>query len=318
MRLTSFRRGLFGRWPLPALAMLIICSVAAADSRTAAPLPPMPYSLDATEVHTLRSTTLKRDYELYVSLPRSYGGQAAGARKTYPVVFVTDAAYAFPLIRSIGRRVNGHGGNMAEFILVGLGYAKGDDPTLSRNRDYTPTDIHARKTREADQGEGPYGQAEAYRRFVADDVLPFIARSYRADMSRKVYLGHSYGGLLGVHMLLTAPAMFEHYVLGSPSLWFDRRHMFDAERAYAAKNRELPAKVLMFAGAFESVRPGSRSPRFNPRVDMVKDVLMFEKQLKSRRYAGLTVGSEIIGDEDHLTVFPAIATRGLMWALPAR
>lgn len=292
-----------------AIAFPLTCFCAAANAETKAP----PYVLEGTEVQSIRAQALNRDYELYVSLPASYGQ----TQKRYPVVFVTDAPYAFPLLRSIGRRVSDHGERLEDFILVGLSYAKGDDPVRSRNRDYTPADIVAKKTRSAGQGDGPYGQAEPYRRFIADEVFPFVARTYRADMKRKVYIGHSYGSLLGIHMLLTAPMMFDHYVLGSPSLWFDKHSMFDAERAYAASTKDMPAKVLMLVGSFETVPRRPSGPRFNTRNDLVRDAQAFEKQLKSHRYPGLTVRSDVIADEDHLTVFPAIATRALLWTLSA-
>jgi hypothetical protein len=51
---------------------------------------------------------------------------------------------------------------------------------------------------------------------------------------------------------------------------------------------------------------------------MVGDVQAFERQLKSRRYPGLTVRSEVVNGEDHASVYPIIATRGLLWALPAK
>jgi pimeloyl-ACP methyl ester carboxylesterase len=47
--------------------------------------------------------------------------------------------------------------------------------------------------------------------------MTFVAGHYRADMGEKIYAGHSYGGLIGVHVLLTEPDMFQRYVLGSPS-----------------------------------------------------------------------------------------------------
>jgi predicted alpha/beta superfamily hydrolase len=290
------------------VALLSLCTLARAETQA------KPYVLEGTQVQSIRSEMLSRDYELYVDLPASYGQ----SHKSYPVVFITDAPYAFPLVRSISRRVSDHGKALEEFILVGLSYANGDSPAQSRNRDYTPTDVNAKKTREVDQGAGPYGGAESYRRFVANEVLPFVARRYRADMNRKIYIGHSYGALFGIHALLTEPTMFNAYVLGSPSLWYDKRTMFDAERAYAATNKDLPAQVLLMVGSFESIPRKSSNPRFNKRIDMVKDAHAFEKQLKSRNYRGLSIRSEVIDDEDHLTVFPAIATRGLLWTLSAQ
>ena len=42
----------------------------------------------------------------------------------------------------------------------------------------------------------------------------------------------------------------------------------------------------------------------------------FEQVLRSRRYPGLRIESEILPDEDHLTVLPRTITHGLLWALP--
>lgn len=306
-----------------ALALLAACSngtAPAASTRTApaaastvpavaaAPAPP-PYALEGTEVRELPSKILGRDYQLDVYLPDSY---AQESKRSYPVVFVTDAPYAFPLIRSIARRVGDHGDGLRDFILIGLSYAKGDTPKYSRNRDYTPT---AKGPSSADSdmpGRAPlYGEAESYRRFIAEEVFPFVASHYRADMHEKIYAGHSYGGLLGVHMLLTEPGMFEHYILGSPSLQFDSKVMFERERAYAASHKDMPADVFMALGGFETVDPSSPDKRYHNSVDMVRNAQAFERVLKSRHYPGLHIQSVVIGDEDHLTVFPPLITRGL-------
>ena len=188
-----------------------------------------PYVLKNTDVVDVRARQLNRDYQLLVSLPPSYGQST----RRYPVVFVTDADYAFPLIRSMARRLGTGSHGVEEFILVGLSYAKGDTPEYSRRRDYTPAGT-AEQGRVSDMpGRVPkFGESEGYRRFIKDEVFPVIAQRYRADMERKVFAGHSYGSLLGLHIAFTEPAMFSHYILGSPSLWFGKRVMFDRDRAY--------------------------------------------------------------------------------------
>jgi uncharacterized protein len=55
---------------------------------------PRPYVLEGTEVHSILSKILSRDYEIFVSLPESY----ASSQKPYPVLFITDANYAFPVV----------------------------------------------------------------------------------------------------------------------------------------------------------------------------------------------------------------------------
>jgi predicted alpha/beta superfamily hydrolase len=205
---------------------------------------------------------------------------------------------------------------MSEFIVVGLGYAKGDTPTYSRRRDYTPT-----RRGDADaQSDIPgrpvvFGEAEAYRQFVRDEVFPFIAGHYRADMNRKLIVGQSYGALFAVHALLTEPTMFQAYLIGSPSLWFDHHVMMQRERDYAASHRDLKAQVFLGVGAFEHPKPGSRNPRYDPGADMVGDMQAFAAALRSRHYPGLQLQSHVYEGEDHLTLPPLFFTRALMGAL---
>jgi len=276
-----------------------------------------PYVLSDTQVRMLHATQLGRDYEIDISLPPSYGQ----GDRSYPVVFVTDAPYAFPVTRAIEQRVTGHSKQLPEFILVGLGYAVGDTPTYSRRRDYTPSkggDSDA--TSDMPGRPVAYGQAEGYRRFVADEVFPFIASHYRADMHRKVFAGHSYGSLFGAWVLATAPEMFDGYVLGSPSLWFDDYRVLAQERAYAAAHPDLRARVYLGAGEFEALAPRGRprDPRYNADQDMVADTRAYARTLASRRYPGLKIRSDVIAGEDHLTVAPVLITRGLMWTLAGR
>lgn len=273
-----------------------------------------PYVLEGTEVRTVRARELQRDYQIYVSLPASY----AKSGRSYPLVFVTDAPYAFPLTRAIASRAGRKGREIGEFILVALSYANGDTPEFSRRRDYTPgppgdADGASTITSDMPGREPKFGEAAAFARYIANDVFPFVAKHYRVDMHRKTFIGHSFGALLGLEMLFGERVMFENYVLGSPSLWFGRRMMFEREKAIAASRKDLRANVMLVVGEYETIKPGAR---YNRREDMVRDVRAFKAALKSRNYPGLKVVADVVPEEDHLTVGPAVITRGLRWALP--
>lgn len=266
-----------------------------------------PYEVLGSQVWDVPDPVSGRAYQVFVHLPPSYESQP---QRRYPVLYVTDADYAFPLARQIGRRLNGEGPKIEEFILIGLSYARGDAGPQSRNRDYTPT-----ANGPASASSLVHGGAAAYQVYLRDQVMPFVERRFRADLARNYLLGHSYGGLLGAQILLTDPSMFAGYVLGSPSLWFDKRHMFEVEAAYAKAHRDLPAKVYMYVGEYEAVR--ADDPRYNDDVDMVADNRAFEAALKSRDYPGLILKSEVLNDEDHLSVAPRGLTHGLKFLLSA-
>lgn len=274
-----------------------------------------PYALPHTAVHDAPDPKTGRRYQLWVDLPASVA-DGGNATAPLPVVFLTDAPYGFPLVRSIRARVGQAGRNLEDFILVGLAPAAGEDSALSRARDYTPTDPRRRAQRGTDTYAGQaYGEAARYRDYLATVALPLLQGLYRVDMARSTYIGHSYGGLFGAYVMLTAPALFSRYALGSPSLWFDRRVMFEIEAAYAASHADLPTQLMMYCGAYETLRPG---PRYFKTGDMVRDIRDFERVLRSRHYKSLKLGSQVIADEDHFTVFPSLVTRALLWALPGR
>jgi predicted alpha/beta superfamily hydrolase len=276
-----------------------------------APATPPVVSLDHTAAFQLTSQATGRIYPIWVDVPASYV-QHPGQR--YPVVFVTDGLYSFPLVRSIRNLLGQKGRNIEDFILVGLPPEQGKTSKESRSRDYTPSnplrDPHADRQ---DYSTEHYGEAAAYRDFIEAQVFPLIAREYRADMQRKVFAGHSLGGLFGSFVLLTRPEMFESYILSSPSLWFDHREILRYEAEYARNHRDLRARVMLYNGMYETKGP---PPRYYRTGDMIGDSQAFASLLKSRGYPGLHIGSQVIAEEDHLSVYPATISRGLVWALP--
>lgn len=268
---------------------------------------PASYVLENTEVRDIHAQGLNRDYQVYVALPDSY----RQGSKRYPVLFVVDANYAFPVVRNIAQRLNKHAG-MEEVIVVGLSYANGDGGVYSRRRDYTPTTPRKHDYRSDMPGRQPaFGEAKAYGQFVSGEVFPFIAQHYRANMQRKVFIGHSYGSLLGLQFLLTEPRTFEHYILGSPSLWYDAGVMFDREQAYAASHKDLPASVFFGIGGLERLAPGKKRSRSEEDADMVADLREFDGKLKAHKFPGLTTRLRVFEDEDHASVFPFVLTHGL-------
>ncbi|UIP06121.1 hypothetical protein LY632_10495 [Erythrobacter sp. SDW2] len=267
-----------------------------------------PYELLGSEVHQIDDAKRGIEYQIYVSLPPSYD---ANPDKRYPVVYVTDADYGFPMLRLIGRRMNGAGPKVEEFILVGLSYAVGEDTMASRRRDYTPSE---RGASDAPAG-AVHGQGLAYRDYLRDAVLPYVEGKWRTLPDRRIYVGHSYGGLLGAQILLTQPGMFSGYLLGSPSFWFDKKHLIKAAPALLGVRQNINADVYMYVGEFEALRVGDR--RYMQEVDMVADNATFAGMLEARNYPGLELNSEVLDGEDHMSVAPRGFTRGLLRLLPA-
>lgn len=301
-------------WLVAALLVPLIVPGATACAEQGAPkpsnaanaLPPITYGTSA--VHEAPSA-LGRRYQVWVDLPPSY----ARSTRPLPVVFVLDPHWALPVTRSVRSLVGQSGRNIEDFLLVGLSYDQ-DSGLEGQRRDYTPTDPRRDPAHSPGSYSAPrYGEAETYRQYIETVVFPLIAKNYRADMNRKTLVGHSYGALFGFHVLFTRPEMFNGYVFGSPSLWFDRGVMFRTEDAWARSGRKLSARIHMVTGSFEAVAPGTR---YNSTNDLVADMERMRRTLASRGHPGLLVTSEVAQGEDHLTVFPDVVTRGLLAVLP--
>jgi predicted alpha/beta superfamily hydrolase len=76
-------------------------------------------------------------------------------------------------------------------------------------------------TKDSRTGHG--GQGLAYIRFVADELKPFIDRTYRTRSERESTLigGSSLGGLISMHACVERPEMFGGCIALSPSLGWD-------------------------------------------------------------------------------------------------
>lgn len=260
-----------------------------------------PYEVIGSEVWDVPDPVSARVYQVFVALPAGY---AENPDRRYPVLYVTDADYAFPLIRQMARRLNVEGPRIEDFILVGLSYAKGEGGMPSRRRDYTPTPNAPSGT----PADSVHGGGASYLGYLDSQVLPFIAQHYRTDEQRRLFLGHSYGALLGTQILFERPQLFAGYILGSPSYWYDRHVMERQESRFAAAHRDLPARIYMYVGEREARAHGGDA-------DMVEDARRMQKVLASRRYASLQLQLEVLNDEDHLTVAPRGFMQGLEYLL---
>jgi len=257
-----------------------------------------PFGYPAYETINIHANSNKEDYELYIQVPKSY----LDTKKNYPLIIVNDTSFAFPITNGAMSLMGG--AVVEEAIVVGISYSKGDDRMLSRTRDYTPTHSPVDSSGSSSPSRLASGHAKEYVDFIESQVIPLLQKNYRVDSKKKVFVGHSYGGLLGTYILFKKPHLFTDYIIGSPSLGYDNRIMFKVEKAFSTSHSSLPVNVAMFVGSLEG--------------QMVPDLLAMEKQLRSRNYKGLNLRVEVMQGENHHSVFPGLLSKGLMATLPLK
>ncbi len=252
-----------------------------------------PVVLPNTEVRLLHSHEAQIAYKLYISLPQSY----RASTRSYPVVYMLDADYAFALAKNICDHI-AERNQLPELLLVAIAYDGPPNYRLHRTRDYTPTKVLA-------GGYGPEyqkhsGGGEKFRDFIREELQPFIESNYRVTDER-TFVGHSYGGLFGAWLAFTQPELFSHYVLVSPSLWYDEHLLFRIEKEFAAQHDTLAIKLHLSVGARE----------INAERNMVADLQKFAAQIERRNYKGLKLHWFVFEEETHNSVFPLGFTKGI-------
>lgn len=262
-------------------------------------------SLDALQRDTktikIRSTENSQEYELYIKLPINYEASS----KAYPIAILQDVGVTSAVTENAVNSMAGK--EIGDLILVGMSYSKGVSPEISRTRDFTPTHAPSEKHAHSLEAQKHSGGANEYIRFLNNQVIPLLSKKYRIKQNNKIFIGHSFGGLLGAYILLVKPELFDSYIISSPSLWYDNRVMFRLEEAFSKQNRKMKANVLMYIGEQEST---------SRRGNMVQDLIRYEKSLSRRNYDGLNVKSVILEGADHSSAFPLLISSALKTLVP--
>jgi predicted alpha/beta superfamily hydrolase len=208
-----------------------------------------------------------RDYDIYIRPPDDY---AKGGDKKYPVLYVLDGQWDFKLLDSIYGGLY-YDGFVPEMIIVGITYS-GDHPDYGslRAMDYTPV---------SDSSLPGSGDAAKFLAFLKEELFPLIETHYRVDTSRRVLMGHSFGGLFTLYAMFAEPELFSDYVSGSPAVPYGGQFAVDQETEYASNHKDLPVRLFLFVGSQE----GLDYP-----------VEKFMQVLRERNYPGLEMETLII------------------------
>ena len=247
-------------------------------------------TLRNTELRTLKSRFVDQEYKLQIFLPPGY----ADASKSFPVLYLLDGDKSFGMARDIVDWLI-FNREIPQIIIVGIAYDEGSKAWWDkRSRDYTPW-----KDRTKVWGDWPLaGGADNFKKFIQEELVPFIDSNYRTVKNDRTIAGLSFGGLFAAYVLFTEPSLFQRYIMsGAPFIW-DDYHLFKLEEEFFGENKSLPASVYTAVGELDEKK-------------IIKPWTDFMVILEKRQFAGLKLSAETIKGETHISAWPASRTRGL-------
>ena len=231
------------------------------------------------------SRVLGEERPILIDLPAGY----RLTQSSYPVLIITDGvAHFYHATASVDFLSTA--GRIPQMIVVGI-------PNVDRRRDLTPTHIEERETS---------GGGDAFLKFIEEELIPHIDQHYRTQPYR-VFFGHSLGGMLAVHALVTRPDMFNAYISASPYLQYDDEHVIDEAEGILEGKPDLGNSLFLTVG---------NEPEYLAPLKRLTG--MFEKSDDT----GLRWEYVVMEDDDHMSTPLKSIYRGLEmifanWRLPA-
>lgn len=191
-----------------AFLLLVLCA-----GRAFAQTQSDPLIIGVTE--RFHSTILGETRTLNIYLPENYN---AGDTIHYPVIYIPDGGIEEDFIHIAGIvRYNTQSwiDRFPKSIVVGI-------ENTDRKRDFTfvvPDLGFLEKAGFKEKDMPTYGGSARYIAFLGSELQSYIREKYKANEQRTI-IGESLAGLLCTEILLKHPALFDTYIIVSPSLWW--------------------------------------------------------------------------------------------------
>ena len=240
------------------------------------------YCTGSIDERHLTSKETDATYSILIYLPVSY----TETQRKYPIMILTDAFWVMGIAQTTFDMMTFYTHEIPEVIVVGVGYPQSSllDMTRNRHRDLLPTHV---------EGYNPSGSADKFISFIKNELIPYVENNYRVDTANRCFYGHSYGGLLGTHILLEQPQLFNRYILGSPSYWWDNKEITKRLLTKSYLETDSIKAVYTFIGGKEGAMMINNWKEF--------DSIFVKKANKNLRFH-----DQIFQDETHMSV-PAAA-----------
>ena len=208
---------------------------------------------------SVASSALDAQRTVNVWTPPGY----AEGDKRYPVIYLIDGGLAQDFEHIAGlAQLGAISWLTQEFVVVGV-------ETVDRRRELAfPVERDAQLKKDYPTA----GESARFRRYLVDEVKPFVEARYRTS-GEDLVLGESLAGLFIVETFLHQPAAFDTYIAMDPSLWWDQGRLSEEAAALMARHDGEPHRLWLSVGSetLEQPAPTERllaALRARPEVEL--------------------------------------------------
>jgi len=242
---------------------------------------------------SLFSNTFQENKNFWVHLPENYNPKSS---EKYPVVYILDGGALMNSLETVYNNYWGH--YLPHMILVGI------QNRTNRTRDLTTSQIKMRRGAEMDEDTGG---AENFTKYIENELIPHIDKNYPTTPYRTL-IGHSYGGLFTINMLINHNSLFKNYIAIDPSLnWDNQKLLKEAKTKLQTEN--FKGKSLFVSIAAEQLHMMNSKITINNVTEdtseftlFPRSIIEFSKFAESNKKSGLNFSWKIYPEDLHGTV----------------
>lgn len=255
-------------------------------------------SITIGNADSVYSNILHESRKVWISMPDTTSPDGIFYPQRYPVVYLLDGdENSFATVAIMLRQMGGGSGNTAfpQMMLVGI-------PNTNRTRDLTPFRGVPSPAMDS-SGVAQSGGGLNFISFLEKELIPHIDSSYPTAPYR-VLMGHSFGGLTAMHVLLNQTNLFNAYLASDPSMWWNNQQLLkQAKTALHAKNFAGRSLFLAMANTMEKgmdtvqVKSDSNFTSLH-----IRSIMQLGHYLNANKQNGLLFSWKYYPDYDHGSV----------------
>jgi len=242
---------------------------------------------------SIYSNTFNEYKKIWIKLPENYNPKSL---EKYPVVYILDGGVMLNTLETVYNNYWGH--YLPHMILVGI------SNQTNRTRDLTTSQIKMRHGAEFDQETGG---AHKFTKYITTELIPYIDKTYPTT-SYRTLIGHSYGGLFTLNMLINHNELFKNYIAIDPSLdWDNQKLLKQAKQKLVSEN--FKGKSLFVSMAAEQLHMMDERVTIDNLMENTSEFTLFPRSImefsnfvEAHKENGLNFSWKIYPEDLHGTV----------------